>query len=85
MASCAMCYLPLAICFQQQALVPQPLPMEEWLLWMSNQGLHTYLNDHPFPVGQATTPKETAFRYSSLTSFLSRGVSVNAVANSLFF
>ena len=42
---------------------------------MSDRGLHTYLNDHPFPRDRATHPKEAAFRWDSLTSFLSRGLS----------
>ena len=31
--------------------------------------------DHPFPQDKATTPKETAFRWGSLTTYLSRGLS----------
>ena len=54
---------------------PHAQPLEEWLQWMSGEGVHTYLNDHPFPRGEATTPKEAAFRWDSLTGFLSRGLS----------
>ena len=39
------------------------------------RGLHTYLNDHPFPRDQATTPRETAFRWSSLVNELAQGLS----------
>lgn len=49
--------------------------LRAWLQWMKGRGIHTYLNDHPFPRDQATTPKETAFRWNSLTEFLSNGLS----------
>jgi hypothetical protein len=35
--------------------VPHTKPLQAWLQWMSDQGLHTYLNDHPFPQGKCTT------------------------------
>ena len=54
---------------------PHTKPLRAYLQWMSDRGLHTYLNDHPFPRDRATTPNETAFRWDSLTDFLERGLS----------
>ena len=54
---------------------PHTAPLQSWLEWMQGRGLHTYLNDHPFPRARATTPVEAAFRWQSLAAFLSRGLS----------
>lgn len=47
----------------------------EWFDYLKQQKLRTYLNDHPFPVDNQTTPKECTFRYAGLQEWIGRGLS----------
>ena len=47
----------------------------EWFEFLKSKKLRTYFNDHPFPVGNQTTPPEVAFRYNGLSEWIGRGLS----------
>jgi len=51
-----------------------------WFRFLRERGLHTYFNDHAYPVaargagGLQTSPEEVAFRWHGLTRWLARGL-----------
>merc|ERR1719210_692218 len=48
--------------------------MDEWFGFLHKEGLHTYFNDHPYPMGLQTSPKEVGYRWNGLTSWMGRGL-----------
>jgi hypothetical protein len=45
-----------------------------WFEFLEAKSLKTYFNDHPFPVGLQTSPKEVAFRWQGLSEWIDRGL-----------
>eukprot|EP00041_Stephanoeca_diplocostata_P012349 m.207188 g.207188 ORF g.207188 m.207188 type:complete len:849 (-) comp18921_c0_seq1:149-2695(-) len=47
----------------------------EWFNWLKQRGLHTYFNDHPYPIAKQATTDEILFRWEGLLRWMKRGLS----------
>jgi len=46
----------------------------EWFNFLKEHNLHTYFNDHPYPVANQASSEEIKFRWEGLTSWMKKGL-----------
>eukprot|EP00931_Biecheleriopsis_adriatica_P026630 TRINITY_DN16182_c0_g2_i1.p1 TRINITY_DN16182_c0_g2~~TRINITY_DN16182_c0_g2_i1.p1 ORF type:complete len:1134 (+),score=90.23 TRINITY_DN16182_c0_g2_i1:59-3460(+) len=51
-----------------------PQGFKPWFDFIKERRMHSYFNDHPWPVDEQTTPKEVSFRWQGLKKWLQDGL-----------